>query len=67
MNCLKIDKIRNSKGFTLIEVILTLVVAGILAVMLISVYGYSYDEERQSGYQRTKWSLSEFDNGKYVL
>ncbi|MGB5218026.1 MAG: prepilin-type N-terminal cleavage/methylation domain-containing protein [Smithella sp.] len=39
MRFMNIDKIKNSKGFTLIEVIASLIVAGILGVMLVSFLG----------------------------
>lgn len=41
MLCLKISKVKNNGGFTLIEVIISLVVAGIFAAMLASFMGTS--------------------------
>ena len=39
MLCMKIIKIKNSSGFTLLEVIISLIVAGIFAAMLVSFMG----------------------------
>jgi prepilin-type N-terminal cleavage/methylation domain-containing protein len=39
MRCVKINKIKNSRGFTLIEVIISLIIAGILAAMLVTFMG----------------------------
>ncbi|MBN1363937.1 MAG: prepilin-type N-terminal cleavage/methylation domain-containing protein [Syntrophaceae bacterium] len=41
MPYIKIDKIKNSNGFTLIEVIVSLVIAGILGAMLFAFMGTS--------------------------
>ena len=39
MRCIKIERLRNNRGFTLIEAIVSLVVAGILGAMLVSFLG----------------------------